>query len=609
MFLSNMCPTTNEKFLNMIRLADYIIDKLYSNGVKHLFMVTGRGALFLTDAVAAHKDIEAVCVHHEQSAAFAAVSYGQYNETLGACLVSTGCASTNTITGVLNAWQDGVPCVFVSGQNKLNETTNFTGVKIRTFGQQEADIIPLVESITKYAVMITDPKKVVYEVEKALHLAQTGRKGPVWIDIPLDVQNMRIDIDAIEHYDPQDDQNFSPSAVDVDYVMNILNNAKRPVVLVGSGVRSSGAVGELKSFINKTQTPLVYAPSGADIFGLGNELSIGSVGIMACSRAGNFALQNSDLILVLGNRLNSMVVGEKCQFGRDARVVVVDIDEVEHTKCSVDIDKLILSDIKLLLDALAKQPIQQTNNEWVEKCKHWKEIFPKTEDRYKSVAEVDLYDFTEKLSKVLPENASVITDSGLIELILPSNMSFGEQQRAIHPMSQGCMGVVLPAVIGTHYSSNAPVVAVVGDGSILFNIQELITISYKKIPAKIFVINNNAYAVIRKRMNEMFRNRTIGVDSSDGVGEPNFEDVATCFNFGYVKIETSENLELDMKAVINMDGPVICEVMALEDQDYIASGHTRDSNNHLVMRPLEDQKPFIDREVFLSEMVIDPIHQ
>jgi acetolactate synthase-1/2/3 large subunit len=258
----------------MVRLADYIIDKLYNNGVKHLFMVTGRGTLFLTDAVAAHKDIEAVCVHHEQSAAFAAVSYGQYNESLGACLVSTGCASTNTITGVLNAWQDGVPCVFVSGQNKLNETTNFTGIAIRTFGQQEADIIPLVESITKYAVMITDPIKVVYEVEKALHLAQTGRKGPVWIDIPLDVQNMRVDIDSLEHYIPEDYQIFAPCAADVADFISVFNNAERPVVLVGSGVRSSGAVDELKSFINKTQIPLVYAPSGADIFGLHNELSI-----------------------------------------------------------------------------------------------------------------------------------------------------------------------------------------------------------------------------------------------------------------------------------------------------------------------------------------------
>lgn len=609
MFLINIYPTKNEKFLNMVRLADYIIEKLYTNGVKHLFMVTGRGALFLTDAVAAHKDIEAVCVHHEQSAAFAAVSYGQYNETLGACLVSTGCASTNTITGVLNAWQDGVPCVFVSGQNKLNETTNFTGIPIRTYGQQEADIIPLVDSITKYAVMISDPNRVVYEVEKALYLAQTGRKGPVWIDIPLDVQNMRVDIASQEHYVPEVVQDFSPVAQDVDYLVNALNSAKRPIVLIGSGVRSSGAIEELKLFIHKTQTPLVYAPSGADIFGLGNELSIGSVGIMGCSRAGNFALQNSDFILVLGNRLNSMIVGEKCQFGRDAKVVVVDIDEIEHTKCSVAIDRLILSDIKLLMRSLALKSVQQANYWWVDKCKHWKKIFPKTEERHKSIAEVDLYDFAEKLSNVLPEKSSVVTDSGLIELILPSNLTFGEQQRAIHPMSQGCMGVVLPAVIGTHYSSNAAVVAVVGDGSILMNMQELITISYKKIPAKIFVINNNAYAVIRKRMKEMFRNRTIGVDASDGVGAPNFEDVATCFNFGYVKIETSVNLERDMKSVIDMEGPVICEVMALEDQDYIASGHTRDSSNRLVMRPLEDQKPFIDREIFLSEMVIDPIHQ
>lgn len=593
----------------MVRLADYIIDKLYGSGVKHIFMVTGRGALFLTDAVAAHKKLDGISVHHEQSAAFAAVSYAQYNDNLGACLVSTGCASTNAVTGVLNAWQDGIPCVFISGQNKLEETTNFTQIPIRTYGQQEANIIPIVETITKYAVMITDPHKVVYEVEKAIHLAQSGRKGPVWLDIPLDVQNMRVDVENAEHYTNVDEHIFHPVTEDIDLITDLLNSATRPVLLIGSGVRSSGAIENLKSFIDLIQIPLVYAPSGADVYGLKNELSIGSVGIMACSRSGNFAIQNSDLILVLGNRLNSMVVGEKCQFGRAAKVVVVDIDEIEHSKCSIDIHKLILSDIKLFLNSLAKRKIQKINDEWVQKCKHWKTIFPKTEHRHRSIVKADLYDLAEKLSNVLPEKSSVITDSGLNELILPSNMTFGDHQRAIHPMSQGCMGVVLPAIIGTHFSSNLPVVAVVGDGSILMNLQELITISYKKIPAKIFVINNNAYAVIRKRMQEMFRNRTIGVDSSDGVGAPNFEDVADCFNFSYVKIETSENLELDMKTVIDMDGPVICEVMALEDQDYIASGHTRDSNNRLVARPIEDQKPFMDRQLFLSEMIVEPIHQ
>tara|TARA_B100000427_G_scaffold327155_1_gene337286 strand:+ start:9986 stop:11767 length:1782 start_codon:yes stop_codon:yes gene_type:complete len=593
----------------MIRLADYVIKKIFENSVKHIFMVTGRGALFLTDAVAAHKEIEGICVHHEQSAAFAAASYAQFNDNLGACLISTGCASTNTLTGVLNAWQDGIPCIFISGQNKLNETSNFTEINVRTYGQQEANIIPIVKSITKYSTMIKDPNDIVYELEKAIYLAQSGRKGPVWIDIPLDVQNMRVDLDKAKHFVPKENKNMSIKTEKIKKVKNIIDNAKRPVVLIGSGVRSSGATETLKSFIKKTNIPVVYAPSGADIYGLDNDLTIGSVGIMGCSRAGNFTIQNSDLILVLGNRLNSMVVGEKCQFGREAKIVVIDIDEVEHSKCSADIDELIISDLKYFLNLINDEKLKVTDKKWVEKCMHWKKIFPRTEERHKSKEKIDLYDLAEKLSNVLPEKSSVVTDSGLIELILPSNMVFKEFQRSIHPASQGCMGVALPAVIGTHYSSNEAVIAVVGDGSILMNIQELITIAYKKIPAKIFVINNNAYAVIRKRMKEMFRNRTIGVDSTDGVGAPDFKDIADCFNLSYVKIDNGNNLESKLKDVIEMSGPVLCEVMGLEDQDYIASGHARDSNNKLVARPLEDQKPFIDREIFLSEMIVKPIGQ
>jgi len=199
-----------EKENKLIRVADYVMESLYTNGAEHVFMVTGRGALFLTDAVAKHKELKAISVHHEQSAAYAAVAYADYTGKPGACLVSTGCAGTNAITGVLNAWQDGIPCVFISGQNKLQETTRYTGVPIRTYGQQEADIIPIVESITKHAVMITDPNQIVYEMEKALYLAQNGRKGPVWIDIPLDVQNMRIRPSELEHYKIENEIKYEP---------------------------------------------------------------------------------------------------------------------------------------------------------------------------------------------------------------------------------------------------------------------------------------------------------------------------------------------------------------------------------------------------------------
>ena len=593
-----------------MRVADYIMDKLYLEGAEHIFMVTGRGALFLSDAVAAHKELTGISVHHEQAAAYAAVAYAQYTGRPGACLVSTGCAGTNALTGVLNAWQDGIPCLFISGQNKLGETSRYTGIPLRTFGQQEADIIPIVESITKYSVMITDPKKIVYEMAKALCLAQTGRKGPVWIDVPLDIQNMRIDPVELEQFQDDNRLNYDPLPEDIRYVVRALRRSKRPTILIGSGIRSADAVQDLKSFISKHPIPVTYAGSAPDIYGIHNPLSIGSVGIMGCSRAGNFTIQNSDLLLVLGCRLSPMTTDSDCsKFAREAKVIVVDIDRVEHSKGIINIDRLIIADAKKFLVSLMNEEVQAADMEWQNKCLHWKNIFPKCEDDYKTSEKVDLYHLAECLSGTLPDNSVFLSDSGLIELMLPTNISFREEQRCIHPASQGSMGFALPGLVGAHYASKSPIIAVIGDGSIMMNLQELETIRYNNIPAKIFVINNNVYAVIRKRQVALFRSRTIGTDPSNGVGCPNFMKVAEGFEIPYKRIDSSMGLQQKLKSIIDMDGPVLCEIMGLENQEYIRSSHTRDSKRHIVFRPIEDQAPFLDRDLFLSEMIVEPIDQ
>jgi acetolactate synthase I/II/III large subunit len=592
-----------------MRVADYIISRLYDEGIHHIFMVTGRGALFLTDAVAANKDIKSICVHHEQSAAYAAVAYGQYNNNFGACLVSTGCAGTNAITGVLNAWQDGIPCVFISGQNKLNETSRFTGIPLRTYGQQEADIIPIISSITKYAVMIDEPKRIGYELDKALYLSKTGRKGPVWIDVPLDVQDMRINQTELARYNSSKDEIIYPEQSDLNYFINQIESSKRPVLLIGSGISSSGAKEELDKFIKKTNIPLTYSSSAVDTYSSENPLSIGSIGAMGCSRAGNFAVQNSDLLIVLGNRLTSMTTGESCKFAREAKVIIVDIDKIEHSKKNVEYEKLILSDLKFFLGSVLKHKLKKTDNKWVKKCMHWKEIFPKYEDSFKSTDKIDLYHLADSLSSQLPDECVIVTDSGLIELIIPNNLDFQKNRRIVHPASQGSMGFALPAIIGAHYASNIPIIAVIGDGSIMMNLQELETISYNEIPAKIFVINNNVYSVIRKRQKEMFRSRTIGTDPSDGVGCPDFEKVANAFNFNYIIIKNSQGLDEKIKSVFETEGPVLCEIMGKENQNYIHSSYIRNKHKKIVTRPIEDQSPFLDRELFLSEMVIDSIDQ
>ena len=593
-----------------MRVADYIINSIYNLGTDTIFSVSGRGALFLTDAIAKHGRIKNVAVHHEQSAAFAAVGYAQYSGKIGACLISTGCASTNTITGVLSAWQDNIPCIFISGQNILNETTNYTGLKIRTFGQQEADIIPLVKSITKYSAMLHKGSDIIEEMKKALFYATDGRPGPVWLDIPLDLQSANIDIDtSIDDIKIEEKTNLVCDN-HISELANKLLKAKKPVVLIGSGIRSASAEESLRLFIESQHIPLVYSNSAPDIYGTKNKLSIGSIGSMGASRAGNFCIQNSDFVLVLGNRLSTYSTGvDFCDFARDAEIVVVDIDPVEHSKNGVKIDQLLEIDVKILLTKLNNIEFSCKVSEWVDKCLHWKNIFSQIEQTFTQSEKIDLYELTESLSKILPETCSIVTDSGFIEVIVPTNFNFGNHQRAIHPISQGAMGFALPGAIGAHYASQTPVFVVVGDGSIMMNIQELQTIIHNKIPVKIIIINNNVYGIIRRRQSELFRGRVIGVDPNNGVSCPNFEKIALAFGLKYHLIQKKENLEVSLKELVNTEGPVICEIICREDQSYIEVGTVRDQNKKMVRRPLEDQTPFLERNIFLSEMLINPIKQ
>jgi acetolactate synthase I/II/III large subunit len=594
----------------MARVADYIFNRLFDEGVGHIFMVTGRGSLFLTDAVAKHEDLIGVSVHHEQAAAYSAVAYSQYNDQLGACLVSTGCAATNAITGVLNAWQDGIPCVFISGQNTLAETTRHTGIPLRTFGQQESDIISLVEPITKYSIMITNPNQIAYELDKALYFSQNGRKGPVWIDIPLDIQNMRVVPEELERFLPTEQQKFDPSIDDIEYVYESLRKAQRPIILIGNGIRSADAIEVFSEFLNKHPIPVVYSASAPDTYGSEHNLSIGSVGIMGCSRAGNFAIQNSDLILVLGNRLSPMTTGsDYCKFGRDAKLIVVDIDSVEHSKETVTIDKTIIADAGKFLKKLLDLDIKSANKEWQDKCLHWKKVFPKCEDAFRNKELIDLYYLSEVLSENLQDSSVVVTDSGLVELILPTNISFKKGMRSIHPASQGSMGYALPAAVGVSYASKQSVITVIGDGSVMMNLQELETIRHNKLPIKIIIINNNVYSVIRKRQVDLFRRRTIGTDPDNGVSCPDFSKVADTFDMKYLLISKPSELQKKIKKLLDMDGPVLCEIMSPENQDYITIAHSRTLKGGAVRRPIEDQAPFLDRDIFLSEMVIEPIDQ
>lgn len=591
----------------MIRVADYIIERLVAEGIKHIPLITGRGILYLSDAVAKNTNIQPLPVHNEQAAAYAAVAYSQYNDHLGACLVSTGCASTNATTGVLNAWQDGIPMFFLSGQNWLKETVNYTGKPIRTFGSQEANIIPIMKPITKFCEMVKDAKEIGIIMDKAIYYATHGVKGPVWVDVPVDIQNMRIEPSELERWEIPNEM-YPITNDDLEYIIKTISEAQRPVFLIGSGIRSAHAIEEFRNLVEKIQMPVVFSASAVDTYGTKNELGIGTVAAIGGTRVGNFTVQNSDAIICLGCRLSPMTTGSHYEkFARAGKVVVVDIDENEHSKNTVRIDRFIKADVKDVINKLLSTDINTTNKEWIDKCMHWKKIFPKCEDLYKQSELADLHNIAATLSEVLPEDAVVLCDAGMEELITPTVIDYGNNQRCLHPASQGCMGVALPAAIGAYYACGHAVTSVIGDGSVMMNIQELQTISYNKIPIRIIIVNNGIYSVIRKRQVELFRTRTIGTDTENGVSVPDFKKVAECFGLKYMRIDGTSDLKDKFELLMSINEPVICEVMSVHDQEYLRTSATFNSQRRFVYRPIEDLYPWMDRETFVKEMIVEPI--
>ncbi len=595
----------------MERVADYIIRKVNEAGAKHVFFISGRGILYLTDAVAKNKEIIPVSTFHEQGASYAAMAYASasVNDGVSACLVSTGCAAANAVTAALCAYQDNLPVVFISGNHQLEENSRYTGVKIRTYGSQEADIISIVESVTKYAVMLENAERAVFEVEKALFIAQDGRKGPVWIDVPLDIQNMRIEERELEHYIPScaERPDISKEAA---LIAKELNQAHRPVVLIGGGARGAGE--QIRNLIEKFRIPAVCSPSASDIYGISNELSIGTVGSLGGSRAGNFAIQNCDYLLVLGSKLCSQLTGIKDNFAREAKIVVVDIDEFEHTKKGVRIDKVVISDAAEFLSGLLGRGLQAHDRNWPDKCIHWKSVFALENEPFiktlKEEDKIDLYSFAHELSCVLPENATVITDAGLEELIVPSSVAYRDGQRCLFPAAQGAMGYAIPAIIGAYEAGRREICCIVGDGSIMMNLQELQIISALRIPAKIFVINNNMYAVIRKRQTDLFRKRTVGNDPSDGVPRPNFENIAQCFGFEYRRIPNRTEFLKNLPVLFDGKAEMI-EVICMPEQKYFHESYAITEKRKLAHRPIEDMSPFLPRELIKEEMVISMMEE
>lgn len=596
-----------------MRVCDLVADYIYRCGVEDVFMISGGGLMYLTDGLACNRNLNKVCCHHEQAVAMATVAYAKYRG-MGCAYVTTGCGGTNAVTGLLNAWQDNVPCIFISGQCKRRETLGYVNLPIRQVGVQEADIISIVTSITKYAVMVERKEDILYHLEKAIFLAQNGRPGPVWLDIPMDIQSAEIEEEGLRHFDTTE---LKPSKTEItlkeiEGLVGDLKKASRPILVAGHGVRLAGATEELHKFSHKHKIPVVFSRLGTDVMPTMDDLNIGRIGNKG-TRAANFALQNADLVIAIGSRLSVSSTGQEYEyFAREAKVVAIDIDKYEHLKQTVHVEQVIQADAKYVLQKLLSVKWEQEYCRWAEKCLEWKELYPVClEEYYKDDSRgINMYLFVEELSKYFKDDSVVVTDAGSAVYVPAQGIkTYDKKQRYITSGAQAEMGFTLPAAIGTCVARKGKeVLGITGDGSLQMNIQELQTLAYHMFPVKLFVWNNDGYLSIRATQNKFFDGRFIGTDSTSGISFPQVEKIANAYGITYFRIDTIKDLEEKLPIILSENEPILCEVKIIRDQEVIPSVNSRKlQNGKLVSSPIEDMYPFIPRDEFESHMIVRPI--
>ena len=580
----------------MVRVADYIINFFEKRGIKFAFEVTGGGAMFLNDAVE-QSNITPIFCHHEQACAMAAVGYSKTNNEVSLLIPTTGCGSTNTITGILDAWQDSNKIIVISGQVNKKDTTYLKDIPLRKLGVQEANIIDIVKSITKYATMIQNPNDIAYELEKAYDMCINGRPGPVWLDVPLDIQSSLIDENNLHHYSPNK-QDLNPTSL--QEIEKYLQNSKRPIIIAGNGVYLSDCKHEFIKFIKKYQIPTAVTFGGIGLLEENHPLYVGRLGIKG-TRAGNFAVANSDLIISLGSSLSIPVTGYQYHlFGRESKIVVVDIDENEHLKNTVKIEKIIKDDLSNFFSQKSNSSIV-VNPNWIKKCIEWKNKWsPFDRD---NINELNMYSFSKKLSESTQNlDSLVVTDAGSAYYVLAQSLL---NNKLILPLAQGEMGFMLPAAIGASIAQpNTNIIGVTGEGSFQFNIQELQTIIQNNLPIKIFILNNGGYLSIRNTQTKFFEKRFSGVDKNSGVSFPDTEKIAYAYGFPFMRVNNIDELD-NINQVINHNGYYICEIMCpLNEEIYPTSATLQTNDGKLVSQPLENMSPFLSKEEFESEMII-----
>jgi acetolactate synthase-1/2/3 large subunit len=604
-----------------MKLSDYVVRFIADQGVKHVFLVTGGGAMHLNQSLGANPAIEAVCNSHEQASAICAEGYAKATNHLGVCMVTTGPGGTNAVTGVAGAWLDSTPTLFISGQVKRPDRMfdrEGRPLGMRQLGVQEVDIVSIVRPITKYAVTVLEPADIRYHLEKAVYLAMHGRPGPVWIDIPLDVQASPIaDPETLRGFHPfeiADPTGVSDLKHEIRQLIEKLNAAERPLLFAGNGIRLAHAEKEFEQLRNLLQIPTVATWCAADLVPSTDPTYVGRPGSVA-ARGANFALQNSDFLLAIGVRLDFAITGYAPQnLAREAHKVAVDIDPAELKKLDPYLQQPIYADARAFLTELLNQSSvirRKDRSAWDARCADWKTRYPVvTAEHRKPEGRVSIFHLAEVIgTEVAPEDELVVGNSGsAIEIYLLACPTL-HSQRLYHTAGLGAMGYAIPMAIAVATANpGREVIAIDGDGGFMFNIQELETIKRLHLPIKFFVLNNDGYASIRASQKAYFGSSNLGADHRNGVTIPDLSKLGAAFGLGTSVIEDQQHLREDIRKVLEMRGPVVCDVRVIEDEmraPRLQSYQRPDGS--FVSKPLEDLFPFLPREEFLANMIVQPL--
>ena len=609
-----------------VRLADYVAEFMTEHGITDCFMVTGGGAMHLNDALGHKQGLHCTYNHHEQACAIAAEAYARVNNKIAAVCVTTGPGGTNAITGVVGGWLDSIPMLVISGQVRYDTTARYMsqytdGLQLRAVGDQEFDITKSVGCMCKYATMIEKPEQIRYALEKAYHLAMTGRKGPSWIDIPVNYQGTYIETEELVGYDPTEDSINMPLPVNIeliDEVINKIKQARRPVLYAGNGIRLSGGYDAFRKAVDKLNIPVVTCWDSIDAIEDENPLYTGRGGIMG-DRAGNFAVQNADLILAVGNRLSIRQVGYNWKsWAREAYVIMVDIDPAELKKTTLHVELPICADAKNFFETMNERAKKDegkifNREEWLQACKNWKEKYPVTLAKHweEDGKYANVYAFVKYLSSNLPNGNMTVVSNGSACVVGSHNYVIKKDARFLINSAIASMGYGLPAAIGACIATGRKTtICLEGDGSIMMNLQELQTILTNRLPIKIFLINNNGYHSIRQTQNNLFANHSkvgIGPESGD-LSFPDFKRIAEAFGYPYYEAHSNREMKTAVENTLSTEGAVFCEIFVSSTQNFEPKSATkRLEDGTLVSPPLEDLAPFLPREEVMANLFIKPI--